>query len=108
MRAIYKCKNKACGNVWAFDYPEQRVTKMGYGRTQRTPFRRTPEGRTVDIGYDGRCCEKCRSEVKTVFVKGVTTEHVCDDRCASATGFQCLCSCGGKNHGKQFLCAEAA
>ncbi len=26
--------------------------------------------------------------------------HKCDDRCVSAKGHKCECSCGGANHGK--------
>ena len=26
--------------------------------------------------------------------------HKCDDRCLTAKGFKCECSCGGKNHGR--------
>ena len=34
--------------------------------------------------------------------------HKCGPRCLNATGFQCECSCGGKNHGKgAFYCAAA-
>jgi len=31
--------------------------------------------------------------------------HVCDDRCMSATGHSCECSCGGKNHGAHSVIA---
>lgn len=27
----------------------------------------------------------------------------CDSRCTMATGDECTCSCGGKNHGSQIL-----
>ena len=29
------------------------------------------------------------------------SRHKCDSRCQSAKGFNCECSCGGKNHGAQ-------
>jgi len=34
--------------------------------------------------------------------------HKCDARCLNATGFQCECSCGGKNHGAGNFVCEAA
>ena len=34
--------------------------------------------------------------------------HACGPRCLNATGFQCECSCGGRNHGAaNFACAAA-
>jgi len=42
---------------------------------------------------------------KSVLLRKVQGKYVadkgCDGRCMSATGFQCECSCGGKNHGAQ-------
>lgn len=34
--------------------------------------------------------------------------HKCDARCLNATGRQCECACGGKNHGAgNFICVPA-
>jgi hypothetical protein len=29
-------------------------------------------------------------------------EHICNAKCMASIGFQCECSCGGKNHGASF------
>lgn len=34
-----------------------------------------------------------------VRVKGRVTDHACNATCLNATGPNCDCSCGGKNHG---------
>lgn len=36
---------------------------------------------------------------RKVFYKANPSLHKCDARCLSATGHNCECSCGGKNHG---------
>lgn len=40
--------------------------------------------------------------------KSNPSNHECDPRCLNATGFQCECSCKGKNHGGgKFQCLAA-
>lgn len=36
-------------------------------------------------------------------IKGIKSNHVCDDRCTSAIGSKCECSCGGANHGADHI-----
>jgi hypothetical protein len=36
---------------------------------------------------------------RRVFFKSNPSLHKCDARCLNATGHNCECSCGGKNHG---------
>jgi len=36
---------------------------------------------------------------RVIFRKANPSNHKCDARCLNATGQQCECSCGGKNHG---------
>ena len=46
-------------------------------------------------------CPKCTS-YNSLFIdriQGTVTDHECDPRCTGATGKNCECSCGGKNHG---------
>lgn len=38
---------------------------------------------------------------RVIFRKANPSNHKCDARCLHATGQQCECSCGGKNHGAQ-------
>lgn len=41
----------------------------------------------------------CGARVECRKVKGVRTETPCGDKCLSATGPVCECSCAGRNHG---------
>ncbi len=45
----------------------------------------------------------CRSCGKNLYAKPVrgtySAVHECSAKCMSSHGFQCECSCGGKNHG---------
>lgn len=36
---------------------------------------------------------------RKIFYKSNPSLHKCDARCLNATGHNCECSCGGKNHG---------
>jgi hypothetical protein len=36
---------------------------------------------------------------RKIFFKSNPSLHKCDARCMGATGHDCECSCGGKNHG---------
>lgn len=102
-RMIYRCKSKECKRVWAFDYPEVRQAYQGYGRYRSIAFRVDEHGRQVELGYDGTCPACGGHNIGSARVKGFQTEHVCDARCTSATGPNCECSCGGKNHGAGHL-----
>jgi hypothetical protein len=105
-RFIFRCGRKACGHRWARDYSPRQV-RLGYGRTE-TVFERTNEyGRKIESGYD-TACPACGQHERVKFgrVKGYVSDHECDARCTGATGFQCECSCGGRNHGRQFLICE--
>lgn len=57
----------------------------------------TIDGKTP-TGHAGLC--GCNREIYFRDVKGVTNpDHNCDARCLSATGHNCECACGGRNHG---------
>lgn len=97
-RVLYKCKNKACKKVRRIEYPEIHVAYIGYGRTERRHFRIDEKRGRVFEGYDGVCL--CGSQCVSARINGVVSDHVCDPRCSSATGANCECQCGGRNHGK--------
>jgi hypothetical protein len=46
-------------------------------------------------------CGKGRPILKPVYGRTVAAVK-CDGRCTHATGHDCECSCGGKNHGQAF------
>ena len=103
MRIIYKCKNKACGKVRTFDYPESQRVHVGYGRMETKYWRVDAKRGKVNAGYDGVC--ECGKVASSNLVKGTRTEHVCDARCMGSTSGKCECACGGKNHGSAYTAA---
>lgn len=54
------------------------------------------------LGHEGgiaRVCE-CGAQLILRPVRGILRTSIkCDARCAHATGHDCECACGGKNHG---------
>lgn len=53
--------------------------------------------------FSGRCpcCNQIHAATRKVSYARFPSKHRCDDRCLSATGHNCQCACGGKNHGLQ-------
>src|SRR5689334_6771820 len=60
-----------------------------------------PNSRTYCYAV-GRCpqCGNHHIAERQIFRKANPSNHKCDARCLAATGHNCECSCGGKNHGK--------
>jgi hypothetical protein len=50
-------------------------------------------------GYDRVTCQWVQCN-RMVEYEASPSRHECDDRCMNATGHECECRCGGKNHGK--------
>ena len=104
---IYNCKR--CKTGKRIDYPENNR------------YRRNSEGKMVCGGiwirscgggqptmYDGDIeagiCPTCKRMMDYSFLKGrLSPEHKCDARCTGARGGNCECSCGGTNHGKDWI-----
>lgn len=101
-RVIFACR---CGRK-AHDYTATRrymgTDKWGASRWSDARLTRVEGGSTLDISHDA-FCSTCKAYRKSTHVKGRLTGHVCDARCVHATGSDCECSCGGKNHGKAWL-----
>lgn len=92
-RSIWKCRNRNCKHVWAFNYTNgYRVTADGKQRSW-----------TMD--YMGGCrCPKCNAHtLNGAKVDGTYSDHKCGAKCMGATGPNCDCSCGGANHGRNHL-----
>ena len=51
-------------------------------------------------------CPACDARVELRWVYGEASEVPCDGRCMGAVGPVCLCSCGGRNHGRWWLRVE--
>jgi len=96
-RIIRRCKRKSCGHVWARQYETATNT--------RAPFRIDESGKRVfaSDSYEWTC-PKCNSQCVTGnTVQGFISEHKCGAKCLSSIGPNCECSCGGANHGTNWL-----
>lgn len=92
-RVIRRCKRANCKHTWARDYDALQRTRMN------------ESGSLVSSSHPAEWrCPSCGSaSVDGSTVQGRQSQHVCDARCMCATGHDCECSCGGKNHGKAWL-----
>ncbi|MEO8973624.1 MAG: hypothetical protein ABI406_18700 [Ktedonobacteraceae bacterium] len=105
-RSIFTCKNKLCKHVWAVDY---RKVFSYMGGNSYYPERAEYDMYQVSNGEQKSCintlCPCCKHIGIEKIVKGKQSEHVCDARCTGAKGADCECSCGGENHGKDYIAA---
>lgn len=88
-----RCKQCRAGKRVTLLYPTNKLFSLW-----------TPEDHHAGIArQNGRTVVPCvcghRIVVKRVLGK-FRADKKCDARCEGATGQQCECSCGGKNHGK--------
>lgn len=84
-----RCRaNKVAGDVRTFAYGTDGT-------------RINAAGETVTLRND-RSCPNCRLYLDPVEVKAVVTNHSCDEKCKTAEGSLCRCSCGGKHHGEAY------
>lgn len=102
-RVIFRCRSRSCRHVWAFDYPEKSIGNEYFRRAGDRAEVRFPKTDAF-LG-----CPKCGAK-KPHFgqVKGAFSDQKCDERCTQAHGLDCKCSCGGVNHGRDFVCEVAA
>jgi hypothetical protein len=97
-RVIFICRFckrlKRSKSVWAHDYPYKQGDSL---------YRRA-DGKQIWRSED-RQCPNCHHDtwVTSTLVEGHYTEHPCGAACLNATGPNCDCACGGKNHGKNHL-----
>ncbi len=101
-RAICRCPVKGCEYVKAFDVPtvQRRInTRFNTFLTcEACP------GTMMTLANDERCPNHPRNLLRVRIVAGkISADHVCDARCTSAIGHNCECSCGGANHGSNYL-----
>lgn len=107
-RYIYRCTNKSCGHTYALDF--QTATRIFDTRRPSETATRLldrPDWICPDhINDNPRLlsrCPKCQGFAKPARVDGRTSDTPCDHRCTSARGHNCECSCGGVNHGRDWL-----
>lgn len=94
VRFIYKCR--PCKVVKAID----RRYELSYW-VDAAGKRGSVSDRLLSAHIDPRCA--CGRYYRVQQVKAALSEHQCDARCINATGPDCECGCGGKNHGNAYL-----
>jgi len=71
------------------------------GRPRRDDEKLTREGRLFAYGICPNCGRR-HASARRIYFSASPSEHVCNAKCMGATGSNCECSCGGKNHGAGF------
>jgi hypothetical protein len=92
--ALLRCKRRECGYVLRVFTLRPSDTSVVILDDAGQPARRYD-------GY-GEQCPACGAghSVRLNRIEGKRNDSVrCDERCESAKGFRCECSCSGKNHG---------
>lgn len=103
-RFLLRCNAKGCKTVRAFDCPlrnEQHWTR-GYIGTPGSATSYTVQVPMTHYIPDLHCITH-RRPLGARAIKGSVTDCPCDGRCTSAKGPNCDCSCGGANHGADYL-----
>lgn len=98
---IGRCVRKGCVVTFQKTIPGRLVTKWTRGFVG-VPGSATSFKASEPVWPSEMQCPEHNCRISWAMVKGIKTEHVCDARCTSARGHNCECSCGGKNHGRDF------
>lgn len=103
-RFILKCRKKGCKSIHAVDCPLKDETRYqrgfpGVPGSAVAYVVRVPDTNQLPSIY----CSIHRIALTEHMIKGRVTDCPCDGRCTSAKGPNCDCSCGGKNHGGDYL-----
>ena len=106
IRIIYRCKNKNCKHIWAYEY---RKCYTFMGGPVGTGYLSRHEGPRYDFyritdgdekNFKHHTCPQCGSTgAASNEVKGTTTDKKWGGTCRNAKGGDCECACGGENHG---------
>jgi hypothetical protein len=94
-----KCK---CGKWHTYATKLSNVT-FGASTYVRITFEGTDILSDQPMGHEGSISVTCTCGKRVTLkrVKGtVSNDHLCDNRCLIGKGIDCMCSCGGLNHGK--------
>lgn len=95
--AILKCSNKACkkavrGDVSKVANPHGGKPLVFVGAIKVTPWNGTLQA----------ACNCGKGSLIGKRVTGTHSEKACGSKCMGATGPNCDCSCGGRNHGGSY------
>lgn len=106
----YNCRRAASTSVVGIAPSE--VTTHGVGLAAGKVFVNTVYSATTAAGIGLRAFKhadgtfsvsaacKCGWHVTCQPVRGRVSHHKCGPKCVNATGHDCECQCGGKNHGR--------
>lgn len=101
-RILWTC---GCGTK-AHDYVTTRrflgTDKWGAAKWSEARLAREVNGVMRDASWDYTCPD-CKRARKSARVQGHTTDHKCNAKCLASKGPVCECSCGGENHGSNYL-----
>jgi hypothetical protein len=96
----YTAKCRACG---AFTSGVSFGNEMQKRKVDKGPFPRKGDVYTSDMGDHVMDCRKCGQPARAKPIRGkFNPTVVCNAKCQASTGFNCECSCAGKNHGATF------
>lgn len=103
---LFRCMKKGCRFTFRAEPPALSDGDRTTFRRMRSGWfgpRHDESGRRwdwrADDGLSYTDCPKCGGTSKGHRVRGFVSDEPCGARCLNAKGFQCECSCGGKNHG---------
>jgi hypothetical protein len=93
MRITYYCGTMALKDV--FGLQNAHFAAMGGERSKHNRY----DGFSRMVGHPTEGPDAWMPVTRRIEYKSNPSLHKCDARCLNATGHNCECSCGGKNHG---------
>lgn len=113
----YKCRRALSALIVKIEAYE--VTTQGKGAAAGQTFTRTRRRALTASGTELRVMPStvahpynsvevncpCGSSATCQPVRGKVSHHECGPKCVNATGHNCECQCGGKNHGRGYAFA---
>jgi hypothetical protein len=96
----YLAKCKKCGTITS---GKSSGSNMNMGKVPKGPYPRTGDVYSDSWGNQVMDCRKCGEPARAKQVRGKYNPDIpCNAKCLASTGFNCECSCGGKNHGASY------
>lgn len=104
---IYTCKKCKRATAKRASFPMRKLTMPDKFGHQRTVGMRIlvqgSKGEFENYWAPARECEACGRHMTAEQITGAfRADRKCDARCTNATGHNCECSCGGRNHGAAY------
>ncbi len=97
-----ECAGESIGELERIQWADLRKFEEMLGRPITPGEKLTREGRLFAFGTCANCGLIHPSGRRISYSK-TPSRHACNGNCMCATGPNCECSCGGKNHGAGFI-----